>query len=109
MCTLSQNGYGARRSELNCAEEIVLAALEAPADDTMIRASTIGHHEIQQVVAFSAGHAVLKTGPDWAATVAAAKSGARQKKPRSNCAQLALLLKKSESSGNRTCAKKRLA
>ena len=79
MCTLSQNGYGARRSELNCAEEIVLAALEAPADDTMIRASTIGHQEIQQAVAFSTGHAVLKAGPDWAATVAAAKSGARQK------------------------------
>ena len=76
MCTLSQNGYGARRSELNCAEEIVLAALEAPADDTMIRASTIGHQEIQQAVAFSTGHAVLKAGPDWAATVAAAKSGA---------------------------------
>ena len=64
---------------MNCGEEIVLAALEAPADDTMTRASTIGHHEIQQVVACSAGHAVLKTGPDWAATVAAAKSGARQK------------------------------
>ena len=79
MCTLSQNGYGARRSELNCAAEIVLAALEAPADDTMIRASTIGHQEIQQAVAFSTGHAVLKAGPDWAATVAAAKSGARQK------------------------------
>ena len=79
MCTLSQNGYGARRSELNCAEEIVLAALEAPADDTMIRASTIGHKEIQQAVAFSTGHAVLKAGPDWAATVAAAKSGARQR------------------------------
>ena len=79
MCTLSQNGYGARKSELNCAEEIVLAALEAPADDTMIRASTIGHQEIQQAVAFSTGHAVLKAGPDWAATVAAAKSGARQK------------------------------
>ena len=79
MCTLSQNGYGARRSELNCAEEIVLAALEAPADDTMIRASTIGHQEIQQAVAFSTGHAVLKAGPDWAATVAAAKSGARQR------------------------------
>ena len=79
MCTLSQNGYGARRSELNCAEEIVFAALEAPADDTMIRASAIGHQEIQQAVAFSTGHAVLKPGPDWAATVAAAKSGARQK------------------------------
>ena len=79
MCTLSQNGYGARRSELICPEEIVLAALEAPADDTMIRASTIGHQEIQQAVAFSTGHAVLKAGPDWAATVAAAKSGARQK------------------------------
>ena len=81
MCTLSQNGYGARRSESNCGEEIVLAALEAPADDTMIRASTIGHQEIQQAVAFSTGHAVLKAGPDWVATVAATKSEARQKSP----------------------------
>ena len=56
-----------------------LAALAASADDTMIRAITIGHQEIQQAVAFSTGHAVLKAGPDWAATVAAAKSGARQK------------------------------
>ena len=37
MCTLSPNGYGARRSELNCAEEIVLAALEAAADDIYLK------------------------------------------------------------------------
>ena len=89
MCTLSQNGYGTRRSELNCAAEIVLAALEAPADDTMIRASTLGHQEIQQAVAFTIGHAVMKTGPNWAATVAGGKSGARriaQKQLRSACA-----------------------
>ena len=79
MCTLSQNGYGAGRSELNGGKEIVLAALAAPADDTMIRASKIGHQEIQHPVAFSVGHAVVKTGPDWAATVASVKSGARQK------------------------------
>ena len=85
MCTLSQNGYGARRSELTCAEEIVLAALEAPADDTMIRASTIGHQEIQQAVAFTIGHAVMKTGPNWAATVAGGKSGARQKAQKQLC------------------------
>ena len=64
MCTLSQNGYGAGRSELNGGKEIVLAALAAPADDTMIRASKIGHQEIQHPVAFAIGHAVVKTGPD---------------------------------------------
>ena len=53
--------------------------MAAPADDTMIRASKIGHQEIQHPVAFSIGHAVVKTGPDWAATVASVKSGARQK------------------------------
>ena len=56
-----------------------LAALAASADDTMIRAITIGHQEIQQAVAFTIGHAVMKTGPNWAATVAGGKSGARQK------------------------------
>ena len=74
MCTLSQNGYGARRSELNCLKTIVLAASAAPADDTMIRASTIGHKEIQHSVAFDTGHAVMKAGPDWEATVASVKS-----------------------------------
>ena len=73
MCTLSQNGYGARRSEWKCAREFVLAALAAPADDTMIRASTIGHEEIQQAVAFTIGNAVMKAGPDWAASVAGGK------------------------------------
>ena len=64
---------------MNCSKEIVLAALAAPADDTMIRASKIGNQETQHPVAFSVGHAVGKTGPDWAATVASVKSGARQK------------------------------
>ena len=74
MCSLSQNGYGAGRSELNGSKEILLAALAAPADDTMIRASTIGHKEIQHSVAFDTGHAVMKAGPDWEATVASVKS-----------------------------------
>ena len=59
---------------MNCAEEFVLAASAAPADDTMIRASTIGHTEIQHSVAFDTGHAVMKAGPDWEATVASVKS-----------------------------------
>ena len=90
---------------MNCAGKFVLAALAAPADDTKIRASTIGHEEIQQAVAFAIGNAVMKAGPDWAASVAGGKMELG-KKPRSNCAQLALLWKKSEGSGNRTCAKK---